>query len=130
MNISDFSTLVIIADNVSIDKQIITQYSREIDRAYNTNVAYLIEGFSQLFKSVIIYESPQHFLENVRSHKRDIIFPYWHGEYSRNKHGLISSVCEIENLIYFGPDTYTNIVCCDKIISNHKVPDLLYLIDF
>ncbi|MDB5122422.1 MAG: D-ala D-ala ligase family protein [Mucilaginibacter sp.] len=117
MQLTDFSTLVLIADNVVFDKKKVTLYSQEVDRAYNTNVSYLKAGFEQLFQTVIVYDDPQSFLANAKSHKNDIIFPYWHGESSRNKHAVISSICEIENLIYIGPDTYANIVCSDKILS-------------
>ena len=117
MHLSDFSTLVIIADNVAMNKTEVNVYSREVDMAYEKNVAYLKDGFEQFVDKVIIYSDPQAFMENVKLHKKDIIFPYWHGKSSRNKHALVASICEIENLIYIGPDTYTNIVCCDKIIS-------------
>ncbi len=117
MQLSDFSKLVIIADNVPIDKDAITQFSREVDRAYQKNVGYLKTGFETFIETVKVYDDPKLFMQNVRSHKNDIIFPYWHGEHSRNKHALIASVCEIENLIYIGPDTYSNIICSDKIVS-------------
>lgn len=117
MQITDFSRLILIADNVVMNKQTVTPYSREVDRAYNTNVNYLKEGFEQLFESVIVYDNLQYFVENIKQHKKDIIFPYWHGQNSRNKHAVVASVCEIEDLIYIGPDTYTNIVCSDKILS-------------
>lgn len=117
MRITDFSRLVLIADNVSFDKKTITPFTREVDRAYTSNVKHLKAGFEQLFSTVIIYDDPHLFLENVAMHKKDIIFPYWHGKDSRNKHAVVASICEIENLIYIGPDTYTNIVCSDKILS-------------
>lgn len=117
MQISDFKTLVLVADNVHIDKQKINYFSREVDRAYKSNVSDLKEGFENLFESVIVYDDPQIFMQKAHLHKADIIFPYWHGQSSRNKQALIASVCEIEKLQYIGPDTYTNIVCSDKVIA-------------
>lgn len=117
MQLTDFSKLVIVADNVPIIKDSLTQFSREVDRAYKKNVEYLKVGFETFIEKVEVYDDPRLFMQKVSDHKNDIIFPYWHGEHSRNKHALIASVCEIENLIYIGPDTYSNIVCSDKIIS-------------
>ncbi len=113
----DIETIVIIADAVCYSKDKVNLYSREPDRAIKSNVDSLITNFSKIFKNVVFYDNPEHFLSNISLHKRDIIFPYWHGEKSRNKQALIPSICEAGNLIYIGGDTYTNIVCCDKILS-------------
>lgn len=113
----DFDTIVIIADNINYSKNLIGLYDREPDRACESNVKNLVDGFEKLFKKVVLYDNPQNFLENIKSHKNDIIFPYWHGEKSRNKQALIASICETEKMVYIGADTYTNIVCCDKILS-------------
>lgn len=117
LTIKDFDTIVIVADNISFSKDSIGLYDTEPDRAQKNNVENLRQGFSQLLNHVILYDSPQAFLNNVSSHRNDIIFPYWHGEKSRNKQALIASICEAGKMVYIGADTYTNIVCCDKILS-------------
>lgn len=113
----DFNTIVIIADNVCYSKKNVGIYDREPDRAQKSNVDSLIESMKKLFNNVVLYDNPLKFLEKAPLHRNDIIFPYWHGEKSRNKQALIASICETGKMIYIGGDAYTNIVCCDKILS-------------
>lgn len=117
ITIKDFKTLVIIADNISFEPSEVSLYDSTPDRAMKSNVDCLVDGFSKIFSNVVVYDNPELFLENIALHKKDIVFPYWHGEKSRNKQALISSICETYKIVYLGGDTYTNIVCCDKIIS-------------
>ena len=115
--IEDFKRLIIVTDNYNHSKSDTSMFSRDINRATSKNVDLLKVGFEKLFEEVIIYDDQSLFLENIKEHKNDIIFPYWYGHTSRNRQALIASLCEIENLIYVGPDAYSNIVCCDKILS-------------
>ncbi|MCD8044090.1 MAG: hypothetical protein LUH10_13640 [Tannerellaceae bacterium] len=117
INKKDFDTIVIIADNVAYSKETIGLYDREPDRARKSNVDSLVDSLKKIFRNVIMYDNPELFLQKSFLHKNDIIFPYWHGEKSRNKQALIASICETANMVYIGGDTYTNIVCCDKILS-------------
>lgn len=113
----DFDTIVIIADNICYSKETVGIYNREPDRAQKSNVDSLIGSMKRIFSNVVLYNDPALFLEKAPLHRNDIIFPYWHGEKSRNKQALIASICETSKMIYVGGDAYTNIVCCDKILS-------------
>jgi len=115
--IDSFNRLIIVADNYQPDKENRTMFSRDINRATSKNVSLLKKGFEQIFEEVILYDNQSTFLENVKKHKNDIIFPYWYGHSSRNRQALVASICEIENLVYIGADAYSNIVCCDKVLS-------------
>ncbi|WP_071150255.1 MULTISPECIES: hypothetical protein [Bacteroides] len=96
----DFDTIVIIADNICYSKESVGIYSREPDRAQKSNVDSLIDSMKKIFNNVVLYNNPALFLEKATLHKNDIIFPYWHGEKSRNKQALVASICETYNMIY------------------------------
>jgi len=115
--LNSFKRLVIIADNYDPNTENPAIFSRNINRATSKNVNLLKEGFEQLFDEVIVYDNQSTFLAKVKNHKNDIIFPYWYGHTSRNRQAQVPSICEIENLIYIGADTYSNIICCDKVLS-------------
>ena len=108
---------MIVADNYDPNLANPSQFSREINRATAKNVKFLKEGFKRIFDEVIVYDNQSTFLSKVKDHKHDIIFPYWYGHTSRNRQALIPSICEIESLIYVGADAYSNIICCDKVLS-------------
>lgn len=116
--LSDFSTIIIVADNIVLDNSSINDvYTRTADRALSDNVTNLAYGFKKIFDNVIVYDDLRLFIDEINKHKNAIVFPYWHGEKSRNKQSLVASICEAYNIVYIGADTYTNIVCCDKILA-------------
>ncbi|WP_298898191.1 hypothetical protein [uncultured Psychroserpens sp.] len=115
--LESFKRIVIVADNYHPSESKPSMFSRDINRATARNVNLLKKGFEQIFDKVIVYDNQSEFLNKVNNHKNDIIFPYWYGHTSRNRQALIPSICEIENLIYVGADAYTNIICCDKVLS-------------
>lgn len=115
--INSFKRIIIVADNYDPDTGNPSLFSRSINRATSKNVDLLKKGFEQLFDEVIVYDDQSTFLSEIKNHKDDIIFPYWYGHTSRNRQALVPSICEIENLIYVGADAYSNIICCDKVLS-------------
>ena len=116
-SINSFNRIVIIADNYSGNENEKSILSKNLNRSTAKNVNSLKQGLETIFAEVIVYDAPSLLLKNIKYHKNDIIFPYWYGYTTRNKQALLASVCEMENMVYVGPDTYSNIVCCDKILS-------------
>ena len=117
VNLKDFRNAVIIADSVEIDRLSVTQFSTDIDRATKKNVESLRTALDLFFDDVIVYTDPQEFRRNITKHKKDLIWPYWHGSNSRNKQAKVPALCELENLYYVGGDAATNALCTDKVKS-------------
>jgi len=117
LRLEDFNRLVIIADDFEQESSALTEYSLDLNRPRSKNVRSLTKAFEQIFPEVKVYNSIKKFSSQVNSHKSDLIFPYWNGKISRNKMGLIASICEVERLYYVGGDAYSNIICGDKVIS-------------
>jgi D-alanine-D-alanine ligase len=76
------------------------------------------EVLSNIAIEVIHYESPKQLIENIQTHKDDIVISIWSGTSSRNRRALVPSICEAYNIKYVGADTYTSIVCQDKSLSH------------
>lgn len=65
------------------------------------------------------YTSPQEFINNIKSHKNDIVLSIWSGRLSRNRKALIPAICEAYNISYVGADPYVNSICQDKALSKY-----------
>ena len=115
--LGDFKRIVLIADNAEIDNQVIDQYSLDLNRSRKKNADRLKAGLLKIIPEVVVYDDLQVFSSKAREHKEDLIFPYWNGKISRNKKGLVASICEVEDLYFVGGDAYSNIICGDKVVS-------------
>ncbi len=112
-----FDRIVFVSDLVE-DHQ---NASRESLNLEFTEIEYyedVYEVLSKIANEVIHYESPKLLLENIQTHKDDIVLSIWSGISSRNRRALIPSICEAYNIKYVGADTYTSIVCQDKSLSH------------
>ena len=67
---------------------------------------------------VAVYESPKAFIDNIRSHRNDVVFTaIWSGRRSRNRKSLLPSICESYGISYVGADSYVQTVCQDKYLT-------------
>lgn len=108
--------IVLIADRINDFKGIglSSDYLELIEDNYFND---MYDGLSSICQSIIYYDSPASFLQNVVNHKNDIVFSIWSGRKSRNRRALVPSICEAYHISYVGADTYANIICQDKILS-------------
>lgn len=94
-------------------------------RFYNT----IIESLSLIGCDVSHYTTVETFLENIKFHKDAIMFStLCGGRHSRNKRGLLPSICEAYGLRYVGADAYTQTLCFDKYLSKLFVEGTSFLI--
>ena len=65
-----------------------------------------------------VYNSPEEFIENIKNHKKDIVFSaIWSGILSRNRKSLLPAICEAYGIEYVGADTYVQTISQDKNLS-------------
>lgn len=117
MDSTSFERIILVADNTPGEGGPNDLFNRDSDKAQAGNVLALFNALKQISNEVVLYDSLERFALNAASHVNDLVFPYWHGEISRNKQALVASVCEAAKIKYVGADTYTNIVCCDKVLA-------------
>ena len=78
----------------------------------------IMESLKELSNSVIHYENPKDFIDNITKHKNDIVISaIWSGTESRNRKSLISSICESYGIKYVGADTFVQSLCQDKALT-------------
>jgi D-alanine-D-alanine ligase len=85
-----------------------------------TEPDYFEELFSTLTgiaRSLTYYEHPRDLLDNIQKHRRDVVLSVWSGEASRNRRGLVPSICEAYSIRYVGADAFAHLVCADKTLS-------------
>lgn len=120
MQQSDYpETIVLVADDVDYDGTTLDINNRLLDRPHRSYVDEMLTTLKSIHPKVVWYDSPAKFISKIDLHKADLIFPYWFGANSRNRHSLIPAICESADIRYLGGDAYTKIVCNDKNLSKH-----------
>lgn len=117
MDLFNYNRIVLVADNAPNEGLPNELYNRESDKAQSDNVSAIKTALESICKDVVFYDSIEKFTYNTSEHINDLVFPYWHGEKSRNKQALVAAVCEAAGIKYIGADAYSNIVCCDKVLA-------------
>lgn len=117
MDLFNYNRIVLVADNAPNEGLPNELYNRESDKAQSDNVSAIKTALEIICKEVVFYDSIEEFTYHTSEHINDLVFPYWHGEKSRNKQALVAAVCEAAGIKYVGADAYTNIVCCDKVLA-------------
>lgn len=87
-----------------------------ITKSYFNN---LYGALTELSCSVKHYMSLEDFINNINTHKNDIVLSVWSGKLSRNRKVLVPSICEAYNIAYVGADPYVGCICQDKTLSKH-----------
>lgn len=109
--------VVLVCDAVSSNDDESFAYSADGDRPTENSLALIRSGLTGAATRVAHYRDLQALIDNLSKHREAVIFPYWFGRLSRNRHSLVPAICEAYDLCYVGADTYTKTVCNDKFLS-------------
>lgn len=112
-------TIVLVADAFDYDGTSLEVNNRLLDRPHRSYIDEMLVALKSIHPNVVWYSSPAEFISRIHIHKTDLVFPYWFGADSRNRHSLIPAICESASIRYLGGDAYTKIVCNDKNLSKH-----------
>ena len=93
------------------------EYDRAIDRPAHSTVEELRSALGLTARRVSLVSDLQEFTDRAGRFSRSLVFPYWFGERSRSRHGLVPAVCEANGMMFVGADAFTKIVCNDKELS-------------
>lgn len=113
----NIESVVLVSDSTSYIGDSLTVFNRDIDRPKKRYVNELKGLIENINLNVIYYDSPSDFQKNISKHSNDLVFPYWYGKNSRNRHSIVPAICEGAGIKYLGGDAYTKIVCNDKRLS-------------
>lgn len=109
--------VVVVCDPVEGQDDNINHLSRNGDRPDQSSLELIRGGLAEVTDKVVHYSRIDDFVDNITAHRNSVIFPYWFGEVSRNRHALVPAICEAYGVPYVGADTYTKSVCNDKHLS-------------
>ena len=109
--------VVFVCDPVEDDDESIGYLSRNADRPVIESFRMIYQGLSEVARCVVHYNNLNSVIDNIHRHRNAVVFPYWFGEISRNRHALLPAICESYGVTYVGADAYTKIVCNDKYLS-------------
>ena len=109
-------SLVFIADRIT-DHANATLESRSLEMLADTYFHQVQTALNKIAPSVTYYPSPDAFLDNITSHKNDIVLSLWSGAHSRSRRAIVPSICEAYGIAYIGADPYIQTVCADKHLS-------------
>jgi D-alanine-D-alanine ligase len=116
--------LVLVADDIVLDKSEATPTNRQVDRIHRYYVEEISEAIRAAGYDVQLYTSPAELIANVHKHQDDLVFPYWQGTFSKNRHALGPAICEAAGLKYIGGDAFAKSVCNDKHLTKLLCRDL------
>lgn len=116
--------IVLVADDIVIDPSEVNPNNRQIDRIHRYYVEEMTGAIRDAGYDVQLYTSPAELIGNVHKHADDLIFPYWQGIHSKNRHALGPAICEAAGLRYIGGDAFAKSLCNDKHMTKFLTRDL------
>lgn len=116
MGINSDRRIVLIADRVENHNNL-TLTSTNLEFLEDDYFIPLYHALKSICPSLVCYETPKTFLNNISFHKKDVVLSVWSGEKSRSRKALVPSICEAYNIPYVGADSYLHIISADKFLS-------------
>lgn len=93
------------------------EFDRCIDQPLGRTVDAMHEALERCCKTVHRYTDLNNFTQQISRYPNSLVFPYWFGQQSRSRHGLVPAICEAANTMFVGADAFAKIVCNDKELS-------------
>lgn len=116
--------IVLVADDIDFDESTANPLNRQVDRIHRYYVEEMTQGIRDAGYDVQLYTSPAELIANVHKHSADLVFPYWQGIHSKNRHALNPAICEAAGLKYIGGDAFAKSICNDKHVTKLLCRDL------
>lgn len=92
-------------------------YDRRIDRPGPETVDDLRSALANCCDRLVQISDLGELTDRIGRHQRSLVFPYWFGQGSRSRHGLVPAICEANDVMFVGADAFAKIVCNDKELS-------------
>lgn len=108
--------VVLIADRVN-NHQNATLEMNNLEVLDDDYFIPLYQTLKNISPSVVHYESPAEFTEQICIHKEDIVLSVWSGTGSRSRRALVPAICEANKIAYVGADSFLQALCQDKDLS-------------
>ena len=90
--------IVLIVDDIDFDESTANPLNRQVDRIHRYYVEEMTQGIRDAGYDVQLYTSPAELIANVHKHSADLVFPYWQGIHSKNRHALKTNNTKSNNI--------------------------------
>ena len=112
-----WNNTVILVTDPALEGKADGDYDRRIDRPSQNTALSLEDALQACCARVIRMSDLGEFTDRIGRHTESLVFPYWFGQESRSRHGLVPAICEANGVMFVGADAFTKIVCNDKELS-------------
>jgi len=108
--------VLLVADRVKkhMSRSLEERSLEALDTDYFQNIQETINRLGRTFDHI---DSPEELIQNIDSFRDHTIVSLWSGKKSRSRRALVAAICESAMLNYIGADSYTAIICQDKMLS-------------
>lgn len=109
-------TVILVADSVREGKPT-NEFDRRIDQPLAHTVDFIHAALENRCSQVVRFADLAKFTAAVGKFPNSIVFPYWFGQRSRSRHGLVPAICEAADVMFVGAGAFAKVVCNDKELS-------------
>lgn len=109
-------TILLVADETHATIPL-DEFDRHIDQPLERTVDALYEALTRCCGTVHRYSDLRQFTQEISKYPNSLVFPYWFGQQSRSRHGLVPAICEASKTMFVGADAFAKVVCNDKELS-------------
>ena len=108
---------VILVTDPALSGDAAGDYDRRIDRPSQETARAIHDGLLRCCGGVMRISDLGELTDRIGRHADSLVFPYWFGQESRSRHGLVPAICEANGVMFVGADAFAKIVCNDKELS-------------
>ena len=113
----DWDGIIVLVADPSDETEMSGAFDRRIDRPAKATVAALANALEACCERLILISDLNELTDRLGRLSRSLIFPYWFGQVSRSRHGLVPALCEANEVMFVGADAFAKIICNDKELS-------------
>jgi D-alanine-D-alanine ligase len=115
-----FSDVVLIADQrPNVTSDLAPHLRHDLEMADEDMVAQVTDALGDLGLKWHRYYNPADLALAAEKHRNDVVLSLYGGERSRNRIAMPAAACELTGLKCVGADTYSNVMCQDKVVSKY-----------
>lgn len=108
--------VILVADQVGEGRPA-NEFDRRIDQPLAHTVDAIQAGLESRCSQVIRFSNLSKFAAEVGAFANSVVFPYWFGQKSRSRHGLVPAICEAADVMFVGAEAFAKVVCNDKELA-------------
>jgi len=115
--------IIIVTEGVKHPNGVPIKKSRELEKTTPEDAEEIVGVFSGQNRTIRLVNCLHEFEALAPNLKNSIVIPHWNGSGSRNRTAYASTISELHNLVYLGPDSFVRLMANDKSLSKRYLTD-------